>query len=55
MVIVDVPEPGAGRDVKLAVTPDGRPLAVKLIAALKPPETTLVTGNVPLAPAMMPG
>lgn len=52
MVIVDVPEPGAGRGVALSVTvtPAGWPLAERVIAELKPPETTVVMVDVPLAP-----
>jgi hypothetical protein len=45
MVNFEVPEPGAAIDVglKLPVTPDGRVDADKDIAALKPPETAVVT------------
>ena len=52
IVIVDVPEPGAAMDVglKLTVTPVGWPLADKAIAELKPPETVVVTVEVPLLP-----
>ena len=41
----DVPEPGAAMEVglKLPVTPEGRPVADKATAALKPPETAVVT------------
>ena len=47
-----VPEPGAAIEagVKLTVTPEGAPLAVKLIAELKPPETVVVTIAYPLWP-----
>src|SRR5271165_3132458 len=52
MVMVDVPEPGAAMDVglKLTVTPEGWPLAVKPIAELKPPETVVVMVELPLLP-----
>jgi len=48
----DVPEPGAAIEVglKLPVTPEGRPVAVKAIAALNPPETEVVTTAKPLWP-----
>jgi hypothetical protein len=51
-VNVDVPEPGAAMDVglKLAVTPVGAPDAVRAIAALKPPDTAVVTVETPLLP-----
>ena len=47
-----VPEPGAAMEVglKLYVTPEGTPDAVKLIAELKPPETEVVTTPYPLCP-----
>ena len=49
---VEVPPPGAGIDVglKVAVTPEGSPLAVSAIALLKPPEIAVVTVEVPLEP-----
>jgi len=49
---VDVPEPGAPMDVelKLAVTPDGRPLADKATAESKPPETAVVIVELPELP-----
>jgi hypothetical protein len=52
MVTVDVPEPGTAMDVglKLTVTPAGWPLAVKATAESKPPETVVVTLEVPLLP-----
>ena len=52
MVMLDVPEPGAGTDVglKLTVTPVGWPLADKAIAELKPPEMAVVIVDVPLLP-----
>jgi len=48
----DVPEPGAAIDdgLKLPVTPEGSPVADKAIAALKPPETDVVTTAYPLWP-----
>ena len=51
-VAVDVPEPGAAIDVGLnaTVTPVGWPLAVSAIAESKPPETAVVTVEVPLPP-----
>jgi len=36
--------------LKLAVTPDGRPDAVRLVAELKPPVLVTVTVLVPVAP-----
>lgn len=47
-----VPEPGAAMEagLKLTVTPEGAPLAVKPIAELKPPETVVVTIAYPLWP-----
>ena len=50
--IVDDPEPGAAMDVglKLTVTPDGWPLALRAIAESKPPETLVVMVEVPLLP-----
>ena len=49
---VDEPEPGAAMEVGLnaAVTPVGRPEAVKAMAELKPPETAVVMVEEPLAP-----
>jgi len=51
-VAVDVPEPGAAIDVglKATVTPVGWPLADNAIAELKPPETAVVSVEVPLLP-----
>jgi hypothetical protein len=51
-VRVEVPEPGAAmvEELKLAVTPVGAPLAVKAIAELKPPETVVVSVDLPLLP-----
>jgi len=52
IVMVDVPEPGAaiGFGLKLAVTRDGRPLADKVIAELKPPEIVVVIVDFPELP-----
>ena len=52
IVMVDVPEPGAaiGLGLKLAVTRDGRPLADKVIAELKPPEIVVVIVDFPELP-----
>ena len=52
MVMVELPEPGAGIDVGLKPTdtPDGWPDADKEIAELKPPETAVVMVEVPLLP-----
>ena len=45
MFISVLPEPGAAIEagLKLTVTPVGWPVALKLIAELKPPETDVVT------------
>jgi len=47
--IVDAPEPGAAMltGVKLALTPDGRPDADRVMAELKLPETAVVIVEVP--------
>lgn len=52
MLMVELPEPGAAIDVglKFTVTPAGWPLAVKAMAALKPPDTAVVIVDVPLLP-----
>lgn len=52
-VRVDDPEPGAAMldGLKLAVTPDGSPLADSETALLKPPEMVLVIVEVPELPA----
>ena len=54
-VMVEVPEPGAAMDagLKLTVTPDGWPVALKATAALKPPETAVVIVDDPLLPCTM--
>jgi hypothetical protein len=38
--------------LKPAVTPEGRPLAVRAMALLNPPETAVVTVDVPLDPGL---
>ena len=52
MVAVELPEPGAAIEVGLnvAVAPVGRPVALRATAALKPPETVVVTVDDPEAP-----
>ena len=52
MVMVELPEPGAGIDwgLKVTVTPVGWPVADKEMAELKPPETPVVIVDVPLLP-----
>ena len=49
MVIVELPEPGAGIacGLKLTVVPDGMPEADRLIALLKPPLMAVVIVDVP--------
>ena len=49
MVIVELPEPGAGigLGLKLTVVPDGTPEADKLMALLKPPLIVVVIVDVP--------
>ena len=49
MVMVEVPEPGAGMVVGLKVTvvPEGTPEADRLIALLKPPLMAVVMVDVP--------
>ena len=44
-VNLDVPEPGAaiGFGLKLPVTPEENPVALRVIGALNPPETVVVT------------
>jgi hypothetical protein len=51
-VKVEVPEPGAEMDalLKAAVTPVGKPEALRVMAELKPPDTAVVMVLVPLAP-----
>lgn len=51
-VMVEDPEPGATIDAGLnaTVVPVGSPLALKATAELKPPETAVVTVDVPLLP-----
>ena len=52
MVMIEVPEPDAGKvgGLKLTVTPPGWPVADKVIAELRPPETAVVIVDVPLLP-----
>ena len=45
-----VPEPVTELGLKLPVTPDGMPVAEKVIAELKPPEALVVTTAYPLWP-----
>ena len=49
MVIVELPDPGAGIGfgLKLTVVPDGIPEADRLIALLKPPLIVVVIVDVP--------
>jgi len=47
---VDVPVPVMDVGLKVEVTPDGRPLAVKVTAELNPPVTVLVIVEVPELP-----
>ena len=51
-VNVDDPDPGAAmlEGLKLAVTPDGIPLAERATALLNPPEIPTVIVDVPLEP-----
>ena len=51
-VNVDDPEPGAGMlaGLKLAVTPEGKPLADRAIAESNPPEMAAVIEEVPELP-----
>lgn len=49
-VRVEVPVPVIEVGLKVAVTPDGRPLADKVTAELNPPETVLVIVEVPELP-----
>ena len=53
-VTVDVPEPGAaiGFALKLAVTPEGTPVACSEMAEFSPPETVVVTEEFTLEPAV---
>jgi len=52
MVMVEAPGPGAAMDagLKVTVTPVGWPAADRVTAELKPPETAVVTVDVPLLP-----
>ena len=51
-VNLDEPEPGAGMDagLKLAVTPEGKPVTDKATAELNPPDTVVVMVDEPLLP-----
>src|SRR5271165_3228369 len=55
MVIVELPEPGAGIGfgLKLTVVPEGTPEADRLIALLKPPLMAVVMVEVPWFPCAM--
>lgn len=46
------PDPGAGSEdgEKLAVNPEGNPVAVRVTALLNPPATVVVILSVPVAP-----
>jgi hypothetical protein len=50
IVMVELPAPATEVGLKLTVTPDGCPVAVKLMAPLKPPVTVLVIVEVPAWP-----
>ena len=52
MDMAELPEPGAaiGVGLNVTVTPVGWPLAVKAIAASKPPDTVVVIVELPLLP-----
>jgi hypothetical protein len=54
MVMVELPEPGAGivLGLKLTVVPGGAPVADRLIELLKPPLTMVVIIDVPALPCM---
>src|SRR4051794_28788124 len=54
-VSVELPEPGAAIEdgLKESVTPAGRPEAESAMAALKPPETAVVTVVLPEPPCAM--
>jgi hypothetical protein len=53
-VTVEVPAPGAEmvEGLKLTVTPEGWPVAVKATAALKPPDMVVVTDVLALLPRL---
>lgn len=55
IVMVEVPAPGAGMvaGLKLTVVPVGAPVAVRLIALLKPPLIAVVIVDVPWVPWAM--
>ena len=52
MVIVELPEPGAGivLGLKLTVVPEGAPVAVRLMALLNPPLMAVVIVELPWVP-----
>ncbi len=50
MVIVELPAPVIDVGLKLTVTPEGWPVADKVMAESKPPETLVVIVDVPLLP-----
>jgi hypothetical protein len=50
IVIVELPAPVIEVGLKPTVTPDGCPVALKVMAPLKPPETVLVMVEVPACP-----
>ena len=54
MVMVELPDPGAGMVVGLnaTVVPDGMPEAERLMEPLKPPLMTVVMVDVPRTPCM---
>src|SRR5271166_1620053 len=56
MVMVELPEPGAGMGsgLKLTVVPDGTPNADRLSALLKPPLMVVVIVDVPWFPCATP-
>jgi hypothetical protein len=49
-VRVELPAPAMLAGLKLAVTPEGKPLAERAIVPLNPPATVLVTVVLPLLP-----
>ena len=55
MVMVELPEPGAGigLGLKLTVVPDGAPEADNVMALLKPPLTVVVRVELPRLPCWM--
>ena len=55
IVIVELPDPGAGigLGLKLTVVPVGTPVALRLMALLKPPLIAVVIVDVPCCPCAM--